>query len=1111
MINIKFAVEIDLTLQTTLTIPSLGITDGIAKYITGNVDVDDFKQGFILDKSLGALSTTANFNNGGSYVTFSSFSFKVSNSNDYWKTVISNDLNFANKPVKVYIVVDGVFKSEWFGIIEDDPRDVTTYTFECVSTFRKLHNQICTKTVTAMSDSADDEESKEVTVPVSIGVIPFAATVPLFSEKNYTKLFNHVKFGGYVQGEELIPARARLAGVSDSHLAYKYTPSTAKDATLDIGSDIILEEGALAGKWITCVRGPNQGLSALIETSAATVYNDRSSTSTGTDYVSIKYWVRLTLYLPLPTDTVIKGYTTWDAYTTEVNKKYDNDYFVIYDQQVTHILSDNAILYPTESPTVYEKYANNNKLVPLGSSINKWNNISTDGSPYPGFNIPSASQSESGTLKTYTSIPYGVIWSSTSTNPPVGYSYNQLIGQKATVTEKILTDPSDKTFLQFWRDQRSPEYADNHFKFKLYLKDPTSLKVPPKKLFIGLRWMVSMGSEINIGSHQVQYKYDIDVIGINEGAIASIRTPEGDWLPQQPYPVNSDKVSIGSPFLVNDIPPNLSSTDLYTDNSKWFNIMRRPDQYDIIKVCDFLTDEIDFKLIDSIDFEFTLWLAKSATVQNFNIRIYQLCIIAENDLKVSTTPLFTHIKGNHFSSLKVTSGAYGGRFTEETPIQNPSTIIEYILRDYDNIDTYPNIQGVTINTTSFDNISTARKGWYLGRQLSEKKFTYEYINELLAQSFCGLVLNGNAELELIDISVAPKNEFTINETNIIKSSINRIEKLPASDVYLDCTLNYGYNYSTKKFDKKVGIINIEQASFPLPYAGDVTHSVPLLDEVNGNFLTGGEAKIFESSDDSVTYTYVMLNLDTDPTSQLSIYDVVGSSLALTDTTDGAFDSIDWEYVTVKSIPNSGGLYNFLTYRKKGYINQLFGVSSTTVLTTVTAMLYKNPYWVKWAVGYLDYDIAKNDWDRLHNEYLKIGVINKLPSAISDCKWMVDIEPMTADYNPTPYALYKKFVDWVGIRKEKTSFEIILTSDTLDYRVGSYVKLRHILLTDNEYRHGIIQGRKINPEKLTITLDVLFYDVQRFDYIDGGLNTEVTDSYNGGFNTEVTDSIDGGKQ
>jgi len=177
---------------------------------------------------------------------------------------------------------------------------------------------------------------------------------------------------------------------------------------------------------------------------------------------------------------------------------------------------------------------------------------------------------------------------------------------------------------------------------------------------------------------------------------------------------------------------------------------------------------------------------------DFDINYNQLGIIGAHTVDVTGDNLYTRVSGE----------LTGGNKT-----RNVYRALQHLLEDYD---------GIGSTQIDYGNLTTLRSDWHVGRQITEQKNGYDYLKELCAQSFVGLVPTRKGNRKLSAWIEDTTSTATHDESKIVKGSIKDFKLTPISNLYNSFDIKYGYNPGRDDYDKTFFIHKVDAAIDDLP-------------------------------------------------------------------------------------------------------------------------------------------------------------------------------------------------------------------------------------------------------------------------------------------------------
>jgi len=173
-------------------------------------------------------------------------------------------------------------------------------------------------------------------------------------------------------------------------------------------------------------------------------------------------------------------------------------------------------------------------------------------------------------------------------------------------------------------------------------------------------------------------------------------------------------------------------------------------------------------------------------------------------------------------------GEYSGVKTDPNKVKTDTVygVFYNLLKEYDGIVNGSNNldhERIDIDKLNYLKETRGSPTWRTGRQILEKKKTFDYLKELCRQSFVGIVPSRSGRLILsawLDQGDGNNGNIpSFDEDTIIRNSIKGFTRTEPKDLYNEFQINYKYNPGANKFDKCIIVTNTDKAEFP-EYADD---------------------------------------------------------------------------------------------------------------------------------------------------------------------------------------------------------------------------------------------------------------------------------------------------
>lgn len=366
------------------------------------------------------------------------------------------------------------------------------------------------------------------------------------------------------------------------------------------------------------------------------------------------------------------------------------------------------------------------------------------------------------------------------------------------------------------------------------------------------------------------------------------------------------------------------------------------------------------------------------------------------------------------------------------------TAMRHILENYDGLSSTDDI--------NYNDMATTRNTWRVGRQITERKASSDYLDELAKQSFVSIYptrkgKRGVKAWREDTTIIATHDESEILSTADHRPMITKYDKIPLSKVYNDIELNYDYNPGLKKYNKSILITKTDQSTFPAFYVSTGTDSSKSWVHATGTEGSTGKW-IFQ------------IQFSADPELYASIgdyYTLIGDSGFI----------IAFGQITSFKDDGGGAYYAF------GLFDNVFGLTDyqETTFSIDGGTLYHQtsgiPMWTTYASGVPDYSQAKIWWEICHNSYLETRVVNRLKY---DCDWFIN----NADFdepggtNDTAFYLLAEILRYCTLQKYLVEYALPINATNLALELNDPIYFNDQKFTNNTDRLGYISSIKIIP-------------------------------------------------
>ena len=294
------------------------------------------------------------------------------------------------------------------------------------------------------------------------------------------------------------------------------------------------------------------------------------------------------------------------------------------------------------------------------------------------------------------------------------------------------------------------------------------------------------------------------------------------------------------------------------------------------------------------------------------------------------------------------------------------------------------------------------------------------------------------------------------DSNILRNSIKNFRKTSLLKCYNDYKLYWGYNPGSKKYDKSIGITNIDQSAFPdyLTSTDGVATEITSPNLVNITFYGNGSGKIV---------------FDADVSGTLSVGDYITYYIQYG---DSGIDSADHAYFAyVYSVDTTDVLY------RDALIYQTGAISGDAPYATVYKEPSGTPLWMTYVEGLHSYGSAKQFWDICHYAYTKTKVIKSAPDNLMKCNWFYDyaaynnLETSVVSSLSAPYMYLQNMVEWTTLPKNQVNIDVPVTTTNIALELLDYISFTDPVLTNNVTLYGWITKISIDMNNSKINLEL----------------------------------------
>ena len=809
----NYAIEIT-TDATTVTDADYGITAGIFRFITGRpgyAGVPTYPtgeatistatlqahwyEGWINERGLGSATRSIDVTTSGDYATMSGFSFSLAANkatDAFWKFVEDNDVHFTNRIVSIYVVLDDVFYWLWSGAIENNPYDDESFRFDCIDKFRSVHKEIPPQpvTVTAYPDSTD--ESATEVVPISMGDIGYANLVNITGDPEWLDLMKLASIKdanghAYFKSAPLyewdvttnkisfltpnIPSLIVDTGASYAFLTKGSAhPTKASDAPeVDVGLPIVSYSEAFIihnhikfMDSVAMILGENIGISQSCESPE--------------DIICYPLDVRL--FNPDPIVTVDND--VWWLKIGKIDIQYK-----ISSNEITSFYVDS-----TGMPLLYTYDSRSKSYMTVGSLIKNFdytNGIITIRS--------NKNMTTTGSFKYISPVPFDIEYGTIRRFADYG-GYFMYTWEELTAAEiGTLTDIDRTTSVTTGQYPGQSWGEFQVFNAMVSFKDDTDFS-KYGSIFLGL--------DIEVETADAPFGFNIYINGVNPLGSAIEGTETVLYYPTSGYYINHPDAPYDFNTLHNDYYTSIGHSANGEDSffSTWNNLKTTGSNTWTVVSNTAVGERIKKKLevpsaiLNSLKtgdsakiyVRISMRFLGNAGAPKVNFKEIGLQGYVEGDLV--TDDMYVSLKGEKVGGFET---------------NNVYRAFQHLMETYD---------GISSSDIDYGNVSTVRSDWHVGRQITDRQSSFNYLKQLCNHSFVSIFPDRAGKRALTAWVEDTTTPIDFNESNILRDSIKGIEKSAVSKAYNDYVVNYAWDPGNRKYTKAYYVTKADQAAFP---------------------------------------------------------------------------------------------------------------------------------------------------------------------------------------------------------------------------------------------------------------------------------------------------------
>ena len=855
----------------TTVIPKYGSSEinVIGTDVSGTFITDIFFEDFLLKEAISGNPTRSiDFASSCSYGNNSSFSFQIRGDKisglAFWKFCSTQNIYLINAIVRVWIVIDDVFFQCWRGRVSGTPYSEDYFEFDCADDANTIHKivppkqeTITTNTQTGVSQvkildstgkvqavvpqniviSSPAITTSNVTVPVVLGDVCYSPVIKL-TDVNTFKQLSYVPYQLYGTTTEFPACPA-----SEYILAAGANPTTSSIDLLTFGKTYA--SGELIGQYLQVIKGQNADSNKLYKITGndATIsevmpnYGDQSmqltlvhidslltdsnknlvtisqfgSNDGSSDHNRYAYWWYAASYLENPHASPNTWWFKISPFTIDTNVSNDTS----INMQKNQLGKLNLWAYDSSLDS-YNDLSTIASLLSTGNSL-----IVTANTAYIDGKVPVYERIVFPVLEFGLEKDMGVngsIISPTDTQGAyrVGVKQYYVQPHDADIISRI-TDMSRLPTKTGGIFSFPPTSGDNDVFLYVNYKITASIALYDEIMFLADISITSTIANTYLQPMPLTYSlFDSNIFAVYPyGFPNGFPSPQNNVAATYLIPTGSTGLSFNtipdvlyaSDKILNDL-NYLNSDTLLTNTgyvgtpfSQYFNFdkVNGGNKSDLFNTDYESMIQCRFRLRCSN----TLNLQMNTTWQNMVLHVKQVALVGQRSIDTIKADLYTTLQGE-----TVVSSTDTGAQTN-----NVYDAFVHLLEDYDGLQKTLIDYG-TMSATD----NTGRKGWHLGRTLTEQQNNIQNITDLSSQSWVNIYTNRKGQVALrpfdsatglpltpSDISTAPIHD----ETVIVDKSITSFDKTDISQMYNSFNVKYNYKAGINDYTKSFYIAGLD--------------------------------------------------------------------------------------------------------------------------------------------------------------------------------------------------------------------------------------------------------------------------------------------------------------
>lgn len=477
-----------------------------------------------------------------------------------------------------------------------------------------------------------------------------------------------------------------------------------------------------------------------------------------------------------------------DEFNSNNNIAFDNSlrnttwYFKIITISFSGIISNKEIVgFVADSSggiTFNQWSKDDNRFIDLRKYIKKkFTDASDTDIKYPHIKYVSKSTNDNYDINNYVTIVPNI------QSTQVTYSPSSTTFNASSLDFGIFTDLDRSTFIRYQKIGVSTGYLELRMTTEI---NPIILNTEFEKLYFAFD--IERNIVMGAGTVSVKFVGYIDVPGVGTDTYETINLTPG---------VQYDDVMN---YLPNEYYSDGNDDNKFSYFGQWDDNVG--DEVALLfELDENFINKLRLGIFNKVDVIFK-WRHSTS---NLDVSIKQFGFVGLIKANLQNDENYTKVNGEYYNV---------GNAIETNSVYNA---FRHILENYD---------GIHSDFIDYGNLSTCRSDWHLGRQITNRKNSLEYLKELCKESFVAIA-PGRTGKRLLSCWIEDNTTaFTHNGSVINDKSIAKFEQTSMLSLWNNFEIKYNWHPGFQKYTKSFVIQNVEQDAFP--GASDV--------DSNGNLL-----------------------------------------------------------------------------------------------------------------------------------------------------------------------------------------------------------------------------------------------------------------------------------